>query len=181
MLILVVEDDPLVALSLALCLAGAGYEVLGPADRASAALDMAVRHRPDLALLDIQLRDGHTGGALAGDLRRVGIPSLFVSADTLEAHRNRNDALGFVMKPYEPHTILDAVLVAEDLLSGRPPRKAPFGLELFEPLAAPSLMDGFPILGRAAMNPNIGVGSVAVGPAAADAGSPQVLELGEPD
>lgn len=181
MLILVVEDDPLVALSLALCLAGAGHEVLGPADRASAALDLAQRHRPDLALLDIQLRDGHTGGALAGDLRRLGIRSLFVSADTMEAHRNRNDALGFVVKPYEPHTILDAILVAEDLLAGRSPGKVPIGLELFEPVAAPMLMDAFPVLGPAALDPHIGVGQVAVGPSTADAGPPQILELGEPD
>lgn len=184
MLILVVEDDPLVALSLSLCLAGAGHAVLGPADRATTGLDLARQHRPDLALLDIQLRDGHTGGALARELHGLGIPCLFTSADALEARRNQDVALGLVVKPYEPQAVLDAVLLADDLANGRPPRKRPAGLERFEGGAsAPALMDGFPVLGAPPPAAGLAIGPVAAAapPADPDAAARIVLEPGAPD
>ena len=55
MILLVAEDEALVALVLELELRGAGHEVLGPAATPEEALALVERTRPELALIDINL------------------------------------------------------------------------------------------------------------------------------
>ncbi len=54
--ILVVEDETLIALDLTDILCECGFEVLGPAATVTAALTLIGRRRPDAAILDINLR-----------------------------------------------------------------------------------------------------------------------------
>src|SRR4051794_29430602 len=66
MLILVVEDEALVGL--VLVLVRGGHDVLGPAGTAAEALALAERTPPELALVDINLRNGGDGVGVARTL-----------------------------------------------------------------------------------------------------------------
>ena len=132
MILLVAEDEALIALVLGLELRDAGHEVLGPVATPEEALALAAETRPGLALVDIRLKDGGDGVALARTLRdRHGVPSLFVSGQAPDALAARDAALGLVRKPYGPEDVARAVEVVAGLLRGEKPGRLPPGLELF--------------------------------------------------
>lgn len=134
MIILVAEDEALIALTLEMTLSDAGYTALGPAATVQRALDLTRQDIPDLALVDISLRDGDSGIELARTLgTRWGVPVLFLSGQRAEAFANQDVALGFMGKPYDAEAALAGVRVLQHLLEkGPPPPPAsPRGLELF--------------------------------------------------
>ena len=132
MILLVAEDEALIALVLELELRGAGHEVLGPAATPEEALALAEGTRPELALIDINLTAGGDGIALARTLRdRHGVPSLFVSGQAPDALAAKDAALGLVRKPYAPEDVARAVEAVAELLRGCRPARLPPGLELF--------------------------------------------------
>jgi DNA-binding response OmpR family regulator len=69
--LLLVEDEPFIALDLQLLSTSAGHQVVGVADSFDSAIELAVSETPDAALVDINLRDGFSGvrvsRALTGD------------------------------------------------------------------------------------------------------------------
>ncbi len=90
MRILIVEDEPLIAWMLADSLEDAGHVVVGPAATMTEALALceAAAAPPELALLDIKLRDGSNGVDVARALlERWGVPAIFASAQMMEARR----------------------------------------------------------------------------------------------
>lgn len=93
MIILIVEDEPIVAINLAIELEAAGHTVIGPVATSLEALALARQHLPWLALVDITLDGRADGVELARMLRQLGIPSLFLSAQPDEAHRLYRQAL----------------------------------------------------------------------------------------
>ena len=111
--ILVVEDDFFVSLEMEAALAGAGFQVLGPANTAEEAERYAAEQKPDLAVMDIRLlsrRDG-VDAALA-IFRATGIRSIFATAHEDPHTRTRAaDAkpLGWIAKPYGMDTLVDVV------------------------------------------------------------------------
>ena len=133
-MILLVEDEPLIAMALESELTDAGHTVRGPASTAARALQLAEISAPDLALVDINLRDGTGKGiTLARELLTRGTPSLFVSGQGMEARANRDAAIGLIEKPYSPEVVLKAIDVARLIFEGRSPApdSIPRGLELF--------------------------------------------------
>lgn len=76
--ILVVEDEPLVALLIEDLLLDAGAEVIGPAATVAAALALVAADRPEGALLDVNL-EGEFVYPVAEDLARRGTPFAFVT------------------------------------------------------------------------------------------------------
>lgn len=76
--ILVVEDEPLLALDIAGRLEDAGAFVLGPAGNSAAALSLIEQYRFHAALLDANL-GSHPVDEIAAALARNGIPFAFVS------------------------------------------------------------------------------------------------------
>jgi two-component system, response regulator PdtaR len=131
MRILIVEDEPLIAASIEWELRDAGYEVVGPAADAVHAAALARAAQPDLALVDINLAGRGDGVALARALGRQGIASIFVSGQVLEAHENRDAALGLVAKPFAVEQIAAVVRCAAIQLAGGRPAVVPPALELF--------------------------------------------------
>jgi DNA-binding response OmpR family regulator len=134
MIILVAEDEALVALvlELALGLGLAGHEVLGPAGGVDQALRLVGERRPDLGLIDINLRDGDDGVGLARRLKeRWAVPCLFLSGQVIQARAASDIALGLIGKPYDPDEVVEAVAAVGELLAGRQPGRVPPRLELF--------------------------------------------------
>ena len=78
-LVLVVEDEFLLAMELELLLERHGYRVLGPAATVAEALRLLAAETPDAALLDVNLR-GEMVTPVAGALRALGVPFVLASA-----------------------------------------------------------------------------------------------------
>lgn len=101
--ILVVEDDMIIAAKIALQLTNLGYEVTALVPRGEEALRHAENVRPDLVLLDIQLKGALDGIETAHRLREAAhTPVIFVTANTDEATFQRARAThpyGFIPKP----------------------------------------------------------------------------------
>ena len=73
--VLVVEDDPLIALDIAAILGGCGHEVVGPAGSVAEALRLLASERIDAAVVDADLR-GEPAKPVADRLTALGVPFL---------------------------------------------------------------------------------------------------------
>jgi CheY-like chemotaxis protein len=99
MLILIVEDEPIVAWSLADALRESGHTILGPAASTDAALELCTRCMPNIALVDITLDGRIEGIALARRLKNeMRIASVFMTAQPMLARENADAALGLIEK-----------------------------------------------------------------------------------
>lgn len=85
---IIIEDEILAAIHLEDALEALGIEALGIAPDRKSALELA-KSDPDLALVDLNLRDGFTGPTIAADLAAMGVSVLFVTANP-----NQVDGLG---------------------------------------------------------------------------------------
>jgi DNA-binding response OmpR family regulator len=108
-ILLIVEDQILLSMELQIALEGAGYRVLELADRHQEALRFALAVKPDLALVNIGLADGDDGVALAGDLKALGIPVLFISGQPDRAKLAETVGVASLAKPYSPSDMVQAV------------------------------------------------------------------------
>jgi DNA-binding response OmpR family regulator len=119
--ILVVEDDPRTAASVALYLRHGGYEVDLAADGA-AALDAAARTAPDLIVLDVMLPEIN-GIEVCRTLRARGeTPIIMLTARATEDDTLRGLDAGaddYVTKPFSPRELV--ARVAAVLRRSRPP------------------------------------------------------------
>ena len=79
--ILVVEDDSLIAMLLVETLAEMGHGVCGVEATESGAVFAARRCRPDLMIVDAQLREGNGVSAVDEILSTGFVPHLFISGD----------------------------------------------------------------------------------------------------
>lgn len=103
--VVVVEDEPLIALDLVIMLEDLGHEVVAQAQDTPGAVLAAEQGRPDLMLMDVRLARGSDGvEAAAAVMERFGIRSLFVSGNIDPALRERAAPfapLGFANKPLD--------------------------------------------------------------------------------
>lgn len=110
--LLVVEDDYFVALAVEADLLEAGYDVVAVVASGEEAIEEAVRSQPALAIVDIRLAGRLDGIETAVELRRYDIPSLFATAHSDEATRQRGMAarpVGWLTKPFKRDELLGAV------------------------------------------------------------------------
>ncbi len=114
--ILIVEDDALIALDLAMTVEELGHEVVGEAAEAKEAVGAAGRLRPDLVLMDVKLLRGSSGFEAAREIHeRFGIRSLFCSGnidEDLKARASGVNPVGWLAKPISPNAlsrVLDAL------------------------------------------------------------------------
>jgi DNA-binding NtrC family response regulator len=114
--ILVVEDEAIVALDIEERLKRLGYEVVGIVDSAADAIAQAGELRPDLVLMDVELRNGPDGIVAAERLRaEVGVPVVFLTAyadpETLDRAK-RASPHGYVVKPFDERDLRATVEIA---------------------------------------------------------------------
>jgi len=127
--ILIVEDEILVALELQSILHDLGYEALGIAP------DLATAHsyfdrEIDLALVDLNLRDGLTGPQIGATLGSNGVTVLFVTANPRLLGSGIAGAIGVITKPTDEEMVRSAVTYALSVRSGQPAEAPPY-LRLF--------------------------------------------------
>ena len=112
-MILIAEDNFLIAMTMENDLRAGGHAVIGPATTCEEAERLARDNDLDLALVDIDLARGDSGLDLAATLNgEVGVPCLFVTGQTLDATKNARNALGVLRKPFTGEQLLAAVNAA---------------------------------------------------------------------
>ena len=92
--VLICEDDAFLAADLSMSVESAGHEVAGVYANARDALKAASENVPDVAFVDLELADGHTGSAIAKSLQALGVKVVVLSG-----YPNVGAGLGSV-----PHT-----------------------------------------------------------------------------
>jgi DNA-binding response OmpR family regulator len=105
--VLVVEDEPLVALMLADHLMELDYNVIGPAFTISQARHLAEMASLDAAIIDLNLH-GIFSGEVADTLSRRQIPFLFISGYD-RPPPGFHDGVGFLNKPFQLDDLRRAV------------------------------------------------------------------------
>ncbi|MGE3966334.1 MAG: response regulator transcription factor [Planctomycetota bacterium] len=110
--ILVVDDDPFIARSLAFVLRKGGYDVIEARD-GEAALETIRTQRPDLVFLDVMMPkiDGfQVVEQVRADPEFDGVRIVLLTARGQEADRQRGETVGanaYVTKPFSPTKILE--------------------------------------------------------------------------
>jgi DNA-binding response OmpR family regulator len=129
--LIIVEDQLLLAMSVRNELEDHGYRVLKLAIRHQEALDIVAEDRPDLALVNIDLAGDDDGAVLAGELAAMGIPVVFISGQISRIESAREAAIASMPKPY---SVADMVLAVDYIfrhLAGDESRPGPPGLQMF--------------------------------------------------
>jgi CheY-like chemotaxis protein len=111
--VLVVDDDALLGLCLAEMLMGIGYDICAIETTEAAAVAAAVKHAPDLMIVDARLRDGSGIAAVEQILRTWPIPYLFVTGDTRSVQEAKPGAV-VLQKPFRESELVSAIRRASD-------------------------------------------------------------------
>lgn len=130
--VLIVEDEVLLAAELEFLVEEAGYHAIGCAMSSDEAVDLARSLHPDLALVDVHLRDGPTGVDVVRKIRDdCGCVALFMTANVKRLPDDYAGACGVIGKPYSEHGVKTALAyLAVCLQEDRAPGPPPVGLAL---------------------------------------------------
>lgn len=109
--VLIVEDEIFVALEIEQIVQEAGLDVVAiAADRNEA---LAAASRCDIALVDLNLRDGPTGPGIGMELAaRHDVRVIYVTANPAQIGEASGAALGFITKPFNARCIAAALRLA---------------------------------------------------------------------
>lgn len=114
--VLIVEDDPIIALEISHVMREAGYYIAGPAYTAARAVDLLASGIVNFAILDINLGGGQSGIEVANLIqRKYKIPYIFLTAFS-DAHTlaaaQAHAPYGYLVKPFQPATLLSTTAIA---------------------------------------------------------------------
>jgi two-component system chemotaxis response regulator CheB len=114
--ILIVEDESVVATALQHSLTDMGYDVIDWVPTGEAGIELALRERPDLVLMDIHLAGALNGIESARMIwQRLQIPIVYCTAhadlETLKAVQT-TESYGYVVKPFESPAVRAAIELA---------------------------------------------------------------------
>lgn len=109
MKILIVEDEPLIAMDLECSFEDAGHTVIGPADNVASAMALLESHQPDCACLDYNLHNENSM-VIARALAERQIPYVFVTGQPGHSIHELGHSSEIVLsKPVDPERILQAL------------------------------------------------------------------------
>ncbi len=102
--IMIIEDEPLIAMDLESLVEGLGHKVTGVARTRGEALTLAEQKRPGLILADIQLADGSSGLDAVNDLLETfEVPVIFITAYPERFLTGERPEPAFLIaKPFQP-------------------------------------------------------------------------------
>jgi PAS domain S-box-containing protein len=114
--ILIVEDERIVAESLAMTLRDLGYGVAGVAASGDGAIELAQEKRPDLILMDVLLHGDMTGIGAAEEIRsQFRIPIIYLTAyadDKTLDQAKVTEPFGYLIKPFEERELHASIEMA---------------------------------------------------------------------
>ena len=112
--VLIIEDEPVIAMDIAGIVESLGHEVIGVAGRQAEAVELARKHQPGLVLADVQLQDGDSGILTVQEIMQsmdapvifvTGFPERLLTGDRVEP-------AFIVTKPFDPETLKVAIVQA---------------------------------------------------------------------
>jgi DNA-binding NtrC family response regulator len=106
-LVLIVEDEPIVAFALEDMILDAGGSAVS-AERVDQATALIEAHRLDLAILDVNVHS-HTSYPIAAALEKIGVPFIFATGYGDTIHPPEFKAIPTVTKPYSLADINEAL------------------------------------------------------------------------
>jgi CheY-like chemotaxis protein len=130
--VLIVEDEAILAEELAFIVREAGCRDIGRAMSSAEAVALARSLTPDLALVDVHLKDGPTGiDAARLIVEDCGAVVLFMTANVRRLPDDLAGACGVIGKPYSERGVKTALAYLDVCLrDGRAPGPPPLGLVL---------------------------------------------------
>jgi CheY-like chemotaxis protein len=114
--VMIAEDDLLLADMLEDVLVDNGYEVCGVARTVGKAVELAERHKPDLAVLDIRLAEGGLGMEIASRMNRKGMGVLYATGNTGQMGLTRANGEALLNKPYRAEDVVRALEIVEQIV-----------------------------------------------------------------
>lgn len=115
--ILILEDEPLIALDHDLHVRQAGFTQITMFSSCSAALEWLKSNSPTIALLDVRLRDGPCSD-VATILRNKGVPFVVCSGSSQEDADPVFTEAVWVSKPCLPEDLITALTRAKEKVAG---------------------------------------------------------------
>ncbi len=114
--VLIVEDNPLIAEDIATCLNEIDYEVIGIAYDMEMALDALNLHKPDTAILDVNLNGELDGIKIGHEINeKFHIPFIYLTSyadrSTIEQIKPTRP-YGYVVKPFDSGDLLSSLEIA---------------------------------------------------------------------
>ncbi len=105
--VLIIEDEPLIALDLAELAKSMGHTISHVARTHREAIDLVAKHPPNLVLADIQLADGSSGIEAVRDiLKSISVPVIFVTAYPERLLTGeRPEPTYLISKPFRPEAM----------------------------------------------------------------------------
>jgi CheY-like chemotaxis protein/DNA-directed RNA polymerase specialized sigma24 family protein len=109
--ILIIEDEPIIAMDIEMIVRELGHDVVGVATTHREAVDEAQKHQPGLVLADIQLADNSSGiEAVQEILTDLKVPVIFITAFPERLLTGDRPEPAFLLtKPYQPATLRAAI------------------------------------------------------------------------
>lgn len=116
--VLIVEDDVMIADCIEDFLVGAGFEVCGITGHVTEAIRLAQECKPDLAVIDLRLRDGQFGTEIAAALCPGGTIGVLYASGNPDHPMLRNAAgEGCIAKPYTQATLVSALGIVSEIMA----------------------------------------------------------------
>lgn len=105
--VLIIEDEPLIAMDLESIVTNVGHRVLGVARTKREAAAMVKKRRPGLVLADVQLADGSSGLDAVREILDVeDVPVIFITAYPEQVLTGRRPEPTFLIpKPFQQETV----------------------------------------------------------------------------
>ncbi|MDQ0313834.1 response regulator [Amorphus orientalis] len=105
--VMIIEDEPLIAMDIEVLVEGLGHDVAGIARTHSEASELARATKPGMILADIQLADGSSGlDAVNELLQELDVPVIFITAYPERLLTGERPEPAFlVTKPFEPEVV----------------------------------------------------------------------------
>ena len=110
--ILIVEDEPLIAMMLEDFLDSLGHAVVGTCDSVEDAIEKVSLGGFDVAIIDVQLKDGKHVWPVADRLAEKGTPFVLATGGHVEPPPSRHASAPVLSKPYTIDAIEPALALA---------------------------------------------------------------------
>jgi len=109
--VMIIEDEPIIALHISSIAKELGHTIAGIARTRDEAVILAARSMPELVLADISLADGSSGiDAVKDILASMDVPVIFITAFPERLLTGERPEPAFLItKPFEPETVMAAI------------------------------------------------------------------------
>jgi DNA-binding LytR/AlgR family response regulator len=114
--ILITEDEIIVRKDIERCLTQLGYNIIATSDNGKEAVSLALKHKPDICLMDIMIKGDMSGIEAAQEIKsKIDIPVIFLTAYADEHTLSKAkiaEPHGYILKPFKDADIQTAIEMA---------------------------------------------------------------------